>query len=266
MLDSETIKAIGFVRGRIHDALVGKSIADPEIRAILEEYKHGKPSPKTVAKIDAFLGRLPEPVAPVPETPAAEAVTPTETPAIRGYHGSPTKFSRFEKKVEGELGDGYYFTFDPKSAQNWGARKTMTDEEGRLISPEKRAPVYVYETNLNLSNPASFKDVEKVKREIGKNWTPAQVTEALKNKGFDGVVSKEDNEIVVFDSGKIRILGGPSDTGTESATGGAGVPVATEPAAVSTPAGLESLNQLEWFLLRRMLDSLLQEKENNPVQ
>jgi nitroreductase len=66
VLDSETIKAIGFVRGRIHDALVGKSITDPEIRAILEEYKQGKPSPKTVAKIDAFLGRLPEPVAPHP--------------------------------------------------------------------------------------------------------------------------------------------------------------------------------------------------------
>jgi hypothetical protein len=123
VLDSETIKAIGFVRGRIHDALVGKSITDPEIRAILEEYKQGKPSPKTVAKIDAFLGRLPEPVAPVPETSAAEAVTPTPAPPVPETPTEPT-------------------------------------------TPET-----------------------------------------------------------------------PSDTGTEPATGGAGVPVATEPAAVSTPAG-----------------------------
>ncbi len=95
VLDSETVKTIGFVRGKIHDALVGKSITDPEVRAVLEGYKQGKnASAKTVAKIDAFLGRLPEPVTPpaaeavtptpappVPETSAAEAVTPTETPS-----------------------------------------------------------------------------------------------------------------------------------------------------------------------------------------
>jgi len=91
VLDSETVKTIGFVRGRIHDALVGKSITDPEIRAVLEEYKQRKnASDKTIAKIDAFLARLPEtpaaeavpttPAPPVPETPAAEAV-PTETPS-----------------------------------------------------------------------------------------------------------------------------------------------------------------------------------------
>jgi hypothetical protein len=32
------------------------------------------------------------------------------------------------------------------------------------------------------------------------------------------------------------------------------------------PKGLEKLNQLEWFLLQRMLDSLLAEKENAPLQ
>ena len=39
-----------------------------------------------------------------------------------------------------------------------------------------------------------------------------------------------------------------------------------DPLPSKPPEGLESLNQLEWFLLRRMLDSLLQEKENSPVQ
>jgi len=32
------------------------------------------------------------------------------------------------------------------------------------------------------------------------------------------------------------------------------------------PEGLKSLNQLEWFLLSRMLESLLLEKEQSPVQ
>ena len=39
-----------------------------------------------------------------------------------------------------------------------------------------------------------------------------------------------------------------------------------DPLPSAPPEGLESLNQLEWFLLRRMLDSLLLEKENSPVQ
>lgn len=32
------------------------------------------------------------------------------------------------------------------------------------------------------------------------------------------------------------------------------------------PQDLEHLNQMEWFLLQRMLDSLLQEKRENPLQ
>ena len=32
------------------------------------------------------------------------------------------------------------------------------------------------------------------------------------------------------------------------------------------PQGLESLSQVEWFLLSRMLESLLQEKDSNPLQ
>ena len=32
------------------------------------------------------------------------------------------------------------------------------------------------------------------------------------------------------------------------------------------PQGLEELNQLEWFLLDRMLERLLQEKDHSPLQ
>jgi hypothetical protein len=101
VLDSETVKKIGFVKGKVHDALVGKSITDPEIRTVLEEYKQRQSAnAKTVAKIDAFLARLPEPVAPpevveTPPAPPAATVTepapppvdvaepPTETPSVQ---------------------------------------------------------------------------------------------------------------------------------------------------------------------------------------
>ena len=32
------------------------------------------------------------------------------------------------------------------------------------------------------------------------------------------------------------------------------------------PKGLESLSQVEWFLLSKMLENLLSEKGNNPLQ
>lgn len=82
VLDAKTINKIGFSRGAIFNALVGKNIADPEIRTILEGYKQRSgdkaPSATTVAKVDAFLAKLPEQVAPA--TPPAAETTPT--PAV----------------------------------------------------------------------------------------------------------------------------------------------------------------------------------------
>ena len=39
-----------------------------------------------------------------------------------------------------------------------------------------------------------------------------------------------------------------------------------DPLPSAPPQDLEKLNQMEWFLLRRMLDSLLEEKQQNPLQ
>jgi len=39
-----------------------------------------------------------------------------------------------------------------------------------------------------------------------------------------------------------------------------------DPLPSPPPKGLEPLNQLEWFLLSRMLDSLLEEKKQSPLQ
>jgi hypothetical protein len=38
-----------------------------------------------------------------------------------------------------------------------------------------------------------------------------------------------------------------------------------QPVQCPPPQDLEKLNQLEWFLLERMLQALLQEKNNSPV-
>lgn len=73
-LDDATIRSIGFTRGKIRDALLGKAITDPEIRTVLEEYKQRpNASAKTAAKIDAFLARLPEAAAPPVPEPAPPA-------------------------------------------------------------------------------------------------------------------------------------------------------------------------------------------------
>ena len=39
-----------------------------------------------------------------------------------------------------------------------------------------------------------------------------------------------------------------------------------DPLPSPPPQGLEELNQMEWFLLRRMLDSLLEEKKQHLLQ
>jgi hypothetical protein len=117
VLDAATVNRIGFSRGKVHDALVGKSITDPEVRTVLEEAKANTQSAKTAAKIDAFLARLPEPAAPVAppvaETPAPPpAVEPTppappvsETPSVATTPTEP-EASGAGAPVAGEPGAG----------------------------------------------------------------------------------------------------------------------------------------------------------------
>jgi len=81
VLDDATVKTIGYFRGPTYNALIGKSITDPEIRTVLEDAKQRTESTKTAAKIDAFIARLPEPVA--PPAPAAEAAPVTPPPGIQ---------------------------------------------------------------------------------------------------------------------------------------------------------------------------------------
>lgn len=113
------------------------------------------------------------------------------------YHGTTASFSKFEKSVAGELGAGFYFTPDSGSAEAWGRRSTwgMTDDGymGYTNDGLNVMPVYV-----SIQNPAGTKDVAAVKRALGADWTPSAVTAELRERGFDGVWSKDDGEIVAF--------------------------------------------------------------------
>jgi len=82
VLDAKAISAIGFGKGgpkSVQAQLMGKDLTVPEdalaVRAVLEKYKEGKnANPKTVDKIDAFLAKMPQIVA--PEVPSVgETVT-----------------------------------------------------------------------------------------------------------------------------------------------------------------------------------------------
>jgi hypothetical protein len=101
VLDAPTIAKIGFTRGSIHNMLVGKSVTDPEVREVLQTYldakrEEGTLNPKTEAKINAFLARLPEaaapttaPAVPVTETPSADATQPEAGGAGAPVAGEP---------------------------------------------------------------------------------------------------------------------------------------------------------------------------------
>jgi hypothetical protein len=121
---------------------------------------------------------------------------------LRVYHGTNADFKDFDRMVEGEFGEGHYFATSAENAEKWGMRKTLgLTEEGVAYTGEgvNIRPVY-----LNMKNPAGEADVKAVKKEIGKDWTPKQVTEKLKEKGFDGVWSPLDDELVVFSPSQIR--------------------------------------------------------------
>lgn len=121
-LDSETIKTIGFSRGKVHDALLGKALTDPEVRTVLEEYKQRpNASAKTAAKIDAFLARLPEaePVAPPPvgEAPTPPTAPPVETPA--GGAPAPAPITPAPAPVEGREDYWRPNPYDPENKNTW---------------------------------------------------------------------------------------------------------------------------------------------------
>lgn len=101
------------------------------------------------------------------------------------YHGTWKRFDNFEKSSRGSYGKGFYFFKNEQSATAYGSiiMKCLIDI---------RNPFYLNENTFN----------EWSKKYYSKNIS--SITEKLKNDGYDSVITE--NEIVVFDNSRIKIL------------------------------------------------------------
>ena len=118
------------------------------------------------------------------------------------YHGTLADFSTFTKVADADFGHGYYFATDPKNSEAWASRQLVQQEDGsfsRSTDGLNVMPVY-----LALKNPADYRQVTAAKRALGADWTPQELTSELKKRGFDGVWSPEDDEIVAFNPEQIK--------------------------------------------------------------
>jgi len=125
---------------------------------------------------------------------------------ITVFHGTSEEFDEFDFDQGGtgfgaqKFGKGVYVTTSKKAADKYRRKavnlktgKTATDTEGQIV-----------EMTINLKNPIDAKSEEfKKLREEFKD--DAELTAALKEKGYDGVIYKQKNSdnYVVFDAEQI---------------------------------------------------------------
>ena len=121
------------------------------------------------------------------------------------YHGTSEDFHTFDatKQSGGHLGDGFYFSPLPKTANRFARLKAglYTGMEGANVRP-------VY---LSLKNPKVFEDRGELLKHISYEQTRPTVldTELLKSQGYDGVILKKngsmlEGEISVFEPTQIK--------------------------------------------------------------
>ena len=101
------------------------------------------------------------------------------------YHGTWKRFYEFKKSSRGSYGKGFYFFKNEQSATAYGSiiMKCLIDI---------RNPFYL--------NQNTFKEWSE--KYYSKNIS--SITKKLKNDGYDSVITE--NEIVVFDNNRIKIL------------------------------------------------------------
>ena len=122
------------------------------------------------------------------------------------YHGSDTKFDKFDISKAGahdagQWGKGIYLTNKKEIASNFGGK-------------------YIYTCRINLKNPYYVETENDIADYIALAEDNDQVTEILKEQGYDGVISKNEtwynpqdimspliaDQYVVFDPKDIEIL------------------------------------------------------------
>ncbi len=127
-----------------------------------------------------------------------------ENASLVAYHISPVKFDKFKIHTKSGMGtnfygNGIYLTFDKNVIEHY--IKLMKDEYDHL---------YVY--TVEISNTANIIDEYDIGEYIAddvEDIDPAEISETLKENGFDGVKfwNEEDgNSIVIFDENKIKIV------------------------------------------------------------
>lgn len=166
--------------------------------------------------------------------------TPTVMPPVGRisegvvFHGTNVegRFERFEKQEagaktdEGKLGEGFYFDENPRTALlNTESRVDpggTVAAEGQVIAAE-----------VDLQNPLRLRATQEDATDTAGNWktrlaadalgiepvSGAQLTDAIKARGFDGVTldfsfgTFRSREVVAFDSTQIRIVDSDKDIG-----------------------------------------------------
>lgn len=105
----------------------------------------------------------------------------------RVYHRTAADFAAFDVS-KAESGDyvGVYFADEPSAP---------------TVAPDMGAGTRTIPAYINLKNPATVADKQRVIEKLGPDWTPQQLTDALKAEGFDGVIDTDYRvtEYVAFD-------------------------------------------------------------------
>jgi hypothetical protein len=121
------------------------------------------------------------------------------------YHGTTGDFSIFDptkdsqKRENGDLGSGFYFTPDKNLASDYADWATEINEgrtAPRIIRANLKAKntYYIDSKTVNkINNPLDMSRVERDK------WV-----ESLKNKGYDSMALLDGEEFVVFDNTQIK--------------------------------------------------------------
>jgi hypothetical protein len=124
---------------------------------------------------------------------------------IKAYHGTSNNFWTFQKghkRTRGSLnfGSGFYFSPDRTLAENYTNTGRVIDGYLKLDNP-----YIVYGTRFDQS------DLNRISLELGKEVTIDNVTQALQNAGYDGIIAKTYNgttnpvnQYVVFDANQIK--------------------------------------------------------------
>ena len=130
------------------------------------------------------------------------------------YHGTHKTFHEFKHSQthdSGWLGTGYYFTSDPKLASTYALARSRSPQ---IPAVERGNPV-VLDVYLSLRKPYVVSNDQFYSGKLQKSgYLSEELTQLLKNQGFDGVIFEGPGrtEYCIFNSPQIKSV--PNNRGT----------------------------------------------------